>query len=379
MIYFDNSASTYIKPKEVTKACIDAINNFSANPGRSGHILSMRAGEKVFNVREKISRFLNNGKIENVVFTQNCTDALNMAILGTVVKGGHIICTCNDHNSLARPIFELQKQGVIDVSVASPKYGHILTAEDIEPLIKPNTYMVALNHVSNVNGDMADLNGIGDLCAKNCITFLVDCAQSAGHIKIDMLSEHIDMVALAPHKGLYSMQGIGILAFSVKACPKPIRFGGTGTASLTLTQPTDYPEALESGTLAMPNICALEAGLHFVEKNFNAISKKIDDLSTYLLFELKNIPNVITYTSPHNIHLGVVGFNIENLDSGECASILSNEYGICVRGGLHCAGLKHKSLNTVEQGIVRASLSYFNTYTECENFIKAIKKIAKKY
>lgn len=379
MIYLDNSASTFIKPKEVTKACIDAINNFSANPGRSGHSLSMLAGEKVFDVRKKVCEFLNAGKPENVVFTQNCTDALNMAVLGTAVKGGHIICSCNDHNSLARPIFELQKQGIVDVSVVKPQYGHMLTAKDIEPLLKPNTYMVALNHVSNVNGDMADLESIGELCAKKCILFLVDCAQSAGHINIDMLTQHIDMVALAPHKALYALQGIGVFAFSVKACPKPIRYGGTGTESLKLTQPTDYPEALESGTLAMPNICALEAGINFVEKNYHAINKKIDDLSTYLLFELSNTPNVITYTSPHNIHLGVIGFNIENLDSGECASMLSDEYGICVRGGLHCAGLKHKSLNTVEQGIVRASISYFNSYTECENFVKAIKKIAKKY
>ncbi len=379
MIYLDNSATTFIKPREVLKNTIEGINNFCANPGRSGHKLSMIAGEKVFDVRNSLCNFLNAEKPENIIFTQNCTDALNLAILGTSIKGGHVICSCNDHNSLIRPLFELQKQGIIDVSIASPKDGKCLTYEDIEPLIKPNTYLVAINHVSNVNGDCADIQSIGNLCAKKCILFLVDGAQSAGHIKIDMLSQHIDMLTLAPHKGLYALQGIGVLALSVRANPKPIRYGGTGTESINMYQPSDYPECLESGTVATPNIISLGAGLKFVRQNFNAIYKKIDDLATYVLFELDKMPNVITYTATENIQHGVIGFNIENLDSGECARILSENYDICVRGGLHCAGVKHKALKTVEQGIVRASLSYFNNYTECENFIKAIKKIAKNY
>lgn len=379
MIYLDNSASTYIKPKEVYKAVFNAVNNYSANPGRSGHSLSMACAEEIFKVRRKLCDFLNADKPENIIFTQNCTDALNLAILGTQIKGGHVICSSNDHNSLSRPLFELEKQGVIEVTVVTPKNRQILTLEDIKPHVKPNTYLIAINHVSNVNGDMADIHSIGEFCAQNCIKFLVDCAQSAGHIKIDMQKDHIDMVTLAPHKGLYSLQGIGVLAFGVKASPKPIRFGGTGTESINLLQPTEYPESLESGTLATPNILSLGAGLDWTIKNFDKINKKIDDLSTFILFELGNIPNVITYTSPENISNGVIGFNVKNIDSVEITSILSDEFAICVRGGLHCAGLKHKALGTVESGIVRASLSYFNTYSECELFISAIKKIAKKY
>lgn len=375
MIYFDNSASTYQKPKEVVKAVFDGINKFSANPGRSGHKLSMMAGEKLFNIRKKVQEFLNAEKVENIIFTQNCTDALNVAILGTYVKGGHIIISSDCHNSLTRPVFELKNKGLVEVDVVDNKNG-VLCANDIEPLLKPNTYLIAINHVSNVNGDMADIKSIGELASKKCILLLVDCAQSAGHIKIDMLHQHIDMLALAPHKGLYSLQGVGVFAFSIKANPKAIRFGGTGTDSLNLLQPAEYPEALESGTVSMPNICSLSAGIDFVNKNFEAINKKIDDLATYILFELDKISNVITYTKAENVHLGVIGFNIVGLDSGECASILSDEFGICVRGGLHCAGLKHTSLGTVEQGIVRVSLSYFNNFSECEYFIKSIKKIA---
>ena len=379
MIYFDNSATTYTKPKEVIKAFVEGITTYSANPGRSGHALSMLADEKIFNVRGQLCRFLGACKPEHIIFTQNCTDALNLGILGTAQKGGHIICSCNDHNSLARPIFELQRQGIVEVSVVTPKNKGFITAQDIEPLIKPNTYLVALNHVSNVNGDTALIREIGELCLKKCILFMVDCAQSAGHVKIDMERDHIDMLALAPHKALYAPQGIGVFAFGVRANVKPIRFGGTGTASIEIYQPNEYPESLESGTLATPNILALGAGLKFVEDNFEKINKKIDDLATYILFELSKIDNVKTYTIADNVHFGVIGFNIGNIDSSEIAQRLSNEYSIYVRGGLHCAGLKHKNLGTVEQGVVRVSLSYFNTFTECENFIKAIKKLAKQY
>ena len=229
MIYLDNSASTYNKPKEVIKAFLEGINTYSANPGRSGHMLSMKAGEKIFGVRQQLCDFLGINKPEHIIFTQNCTDAINLGILGTALKGGHIICSCNDHNSLARPIFELKSQGIVDVTVISPKNRGILRACDIEPYIKPNTYLVAINHVSNVNGDCADIRDVGELCLKKCLLLFVDCAQSAGHIKIDMERDHIDMLSLAPHKGLYAPQGVGVFAFGIRANVKPIRYGGSGT------------------------------------------------------------------------------------------------------------------------------------------------------
>ena len=377
MIYFDNSATTNIKPKEVIKAMIEGTTKYCANPGRSGHKLSQMTAEKVFEVRQQLCDFLNLDKPEHIIFTQNCTDALNLGILGTVIEGGHIICSVNDHNSLIRPIFELEKRGIVEVSVVEPKNNALLTADDIAPLIKQNTYLIAINAVSNVNGDSADLKSIGELCAKHCLLFLVDCAQIAGHKKIDMQKNHIDMLALAPHKALYSPQGVGVFAFGVRAKVMPIRFGGTGTSSIEILQPNEYPECLESGTLSTPNILALGEGIKFVNANFEKINSKIDDLATFLLFELSKIENVKTYTSSQNIHYGVIGFNIKNIDSSTLASYLSDKYNICIRGGLHCAGLKHKSLGTVETGIARISLSYFNTFSECEYFVKIIKKIAK--
>lgn len=379
MIYFDNSASTLVKPKQVISTVVYSLTHYTANPGRSGHKLSMLCGEKVFEVRQKVKKFINAEKIENVIFTQNCTDALNMAILGTYQKGGHIILSSNAHNSLVRPIFELKKQGLVEVTIVSPKQNGTLTAEDILPHIKENTYLVAVNHISNVNGDAVDIYSIGELCTKKCLLFLVDCAQSAGHTIIDMQKNHIDMLALAPHKALYSLQGIGVFAFSIKVNPKPIRFGGTGTESINEYQPQEYPESLESGTLATANILSLGEGIDFVDANYNKIAKKIDDLATYLLFELQKINGIKTYTNVNNIQFGVIGFNIKDVDSQEIASVLSDEFDICVRGGLHCAGLKHKELNTVNQGIVRISLSYFNTFSQCEYFINAIKKLVARY
>lgn len=379
MIYLDNSASTFVKPKEVTKAVVDALTSYSANPGRSGHTASTKVAEKIFEVRQNLCKYLNADKPEHIIFTQNCTESLNLGILGTVVQGGHIICSCNDHNSLSRPIFELEKQGIVEVTVVTPKNMHCLTAEDIEPHIKENTYLIAVNHVSNVNGDCSDINGIGELCAKKCLLFMVDCAQSLGHINIDMKKDHIDMLAIAPHKALYAPQGVGVFAFSLKANVKPIKFGGTGTESINILQPSEYPECLESGTLSTPNILGLDAGLNFIKNNFKNICTKIDDLATYILFELSKMENIKIYTHSSNVKFGVIGFNIIGLDSIEVAQILSDDYGICVRGGLHCAGLKHKALNTINEGVVRVSLSYFNSFSDCENLIKAIKKISKKH
>ena len=206
--------------------------------------------------------------------------------------------------------------------------------------------------------------------------FLVDVAQSVGHVEIDMQKSHIDMLTLAPHKGLYSPQGIGVLAMSKRTKIAPIRFGGTGTQSLNIYQPQEYPEGLESGTLATPNILGLGAGLDFVKNNFLNITKKLDDLSTYLNFELGNINNVKVYTHPDNA-FGIIGFNVADVESSDISQILNDKYHICTRGGLHCAGLKHKFLGTEKQGIVRASICYYNTFSECEKFVKAIREIAK--
>ena len=328
---------------------------------------------QVENVREKVMNFIN---APYVAFTQNCTDALNLAIQGTVVENGHIICTINDHNAMIRPLFELQKKYGLEISIASPKHTGELTLEDILPHIKPNTYMICLNEMSNVDGEVAQIKRIGEYCNENCITFCVDAAQSCGHLEMDMQKNYIDLLALAPHKGLYAPQGVGVLGYTKKAKLNPIRFGGTGTYGASIYQPRDTIETFESGTLPTPNILGLGAGIDFVNNHFGEIQEKIDDLSTYLNYELSNINGVKVYTHANNAY-GVIGFNIKDYGSTDISQILSDKYGICTRGGLHCAGLKHKHLGTLEQGVVRVSLSYYNTFSECVKLVKAIKEIAK--
>lgn len=376
MIYLDNSASTFTKPKEVIKAVNDSLIHYSANPGRSGHKASIKSAMKVEETRSHLASHFNAESGENVIFTQNCTHALNLAIVGSAKEYGHVICTENEHNSVLRPLEMLKNKRIIDYSVATQDKNNLgITVNDIKKHLKPNTYMVICNHISNVNGDQADIKEIGEFCKENGLIFLVDGAQSCGHEKIDIKENNIDYLCFAGHKGFYAPQSIGGLIMGEKYRPQPILFGGTGTNSLELFQPDIFPERLESGTLSTPLILGLDAGLTFVENNFNDIKDKIDDLSTYLNFELNKI-GIISYTQPEN-STGVIAFNIENLHSNDVANILNEKYDICVRGGYHCAPLKHKSLGTIDTGAVRVSISYFNTFTEIQRLIYAIKHITK--
>ena len=373
MIYLDNSASTYIKPKEVIKAVNDSLIHFTANPGRSGHNASIKTALKVEEVRELIAEHFNAESSQNIIFTQNCTSALNLAILGSAKQNGHIICTENEHNSVLRPLEYLKDKGIIDYSIAFQSSSIGITLEDILKHIKPNTYMVICNHISNVNGSKADISSIGNYCKNNNIIFLVDGAQSCGHEKIDINLCSIDYLTIAGHKGFYSPQSIGALVMGKTYRPNPIILGGTGTNSLELHQPDIYPERLESGTISTPLILGLGAGIEFVNNNFKDITNKIDDLTTYLNYELTKL-GIKCYTQPENSN-GVIAFNIHNIHSNEIADILNEKYGICVRGGYHCAPIKHKALNTLEQGAVRASISYFNTFSDIQRLITAVKQI----
>lgn len=376
MIYLDNSASSFVKPREVLKAVEESLMHFGANPGRSGHSASIKTAMIVEETREKIAKHFGTTKPEKVFFTQGCTQALNLAILGLAKNGGHVICTENEHNSVLRPLEHLKRCGVIDYSIALQNGKPCIDDECISACMQNNTYMVICNHISNVNGDKADLKKIGKFCKDHNLIFLVDCAQSGGHEKIDMQELNIDMLAIAGHKGFYAPQGIGALVCSSEITPEPILFGGTGTNSLELVQPDIFPERLESGTLPTPAIMGLNAGIDFVEKHFDEISNKIDDLTTFVNYELRKL-NLPAYTQPENSH-GVIAFNIPEMSSSEVATILDEHWGICVRGGYHCAPLKHKALGTLEQGAVRVSISYFNSFTDVQRLISAVKTILRK-
>ncbi len=375
MIYFDNSASSFVKPKSVQKTVLNALNLYTANPGRSGHKQALKTAIEVENVRNIVAHHVGT-TADNIVFTLNCTDALNLAILGSFSPGGHVICTENEHNSVVRPLEHLKQcDSSFSYSVATQTQKNGITWQDIEKHLTDKTYMVICNHISNVNGDVADIVDIGKHLKELNITFLVDGAQSGGHFRYDMQEMGISMLALAPHKGFYAPQGVGCLCLDGKTKLQPIRFGGTGTNSLEFIQPETSPERYESGTINTPAILGFGEGVKFVEENFKYIQEKLEDLTTYLHYELSKLP-IDIYTKTENTS-GVLAFNIPNVDSTEVATYLDEKWNICVRSGYHCAPLKHQALGTLDQGAVRVSLSFFNTYQEVEKFIFAIKTFLK--
>lgn len=373
MIYLDNSATTFVKPKEVLRKLNLAVTKCAANPGRSGHKLSIMAASEVESTRQKLAEMFCLESESNVIFTANCSAALNLAILGSVKIGGHVVCTENEHNSVLRPLEHLKMQGKIDYTVARQSKPGGICREDIEKCLRKNTYMVICNHISNVNGDTCDIHAVGELCKEKGLLFLVDGAQSGGHEIIDMKKDNISFLALAPHKGFYALQGLGVLLASEIEALSPILFGGTGTNSLELVQPEILPERFEVGTIATPAIFALSGGIDFVKENFQQLRDHLDDLTTFLHYELSYYPLQI-YTTTENAK-GVFAFNLPNMHSSEVASLLDEKYGICVRGGYHCAAKKHEALGLLDRGAVRASLSFFTTFSDVQKFILAIKSI----
>ncbi len=370
MIYFDNAATGGFKPRAVFDATETVIKYLSANPGRSGHRLSVTGAEIVYNCRTLLSKFFNSSP-ERVIFTKNCTEALNLAIFGTLKKGGHIITTVYEHNSVLRPLFYLQQQGLIELDIVYENSENIL--KGIKEKIKSNTYLVVTTALSNVTGESLDIKNIGNLCAENGIKYLVDGAQGGGHIPISLKEDNISMLALAGHKGLYGIMGSGILLFDEKTEISPLLFGGTGTESFNTNQPATYPEKLEAGTLNLPAISALLEGAKYSLGNITNFNETLKKQTEKIIYELKKIGGIKIY-SPIN-PAGIVSFELPNMSSTEVADILNSRFDIAVRGGLHCSPLIHKFLNTEKNGLIRISLAVFNSNNEINFFLSAIKEI----
>lgn len=373
MIYLDNAATTYFKPTGVINAVGTALKYLSANPTRSSHSLAVKAGMMVEDTRETAAKYFSCPP-DRVIFTMSCTDALNTAIFGTVRKGGHIITTALEHNSVLRPLIRLRELGLVDFTVLKPLGGGFVTAEQVAAAVRPNTYMVIVNHVGNVTGAVQPIDEIGYFAEKSGLLFLVDGAQSAGYRKIDMNASHISMLAVAPHKGLHAPQGIGLLLIR-KGDVKPFRYGGTGTDSAK-PQPSELPEALESGTLPTPAIAGLNAAFKYSCEYGESNAKKLTGMFIYTLGELSKIHGVQLYTKKE--YGGpVIAFNVRGMSSSEAGNILSDEYDVCVRAGLHCAPLIHKHYGTMKDGMIRIALGVDNTVEELNFFLQAVSELSK--
>lgn len=378
MIYFDNAATTGKKPQSVVKAVNDALINYSANPGRSGHSASVKAAEAVFGVREKIADFFGAEGAEGVCFTMNCTHSINCVIKGVLRTGDRVLTSSLEHNAVMRPIKKIGT-GFDIAEISLEDDGKTLA--QIESKIVPNTKLVICTGASNVLGKILPIKQIGEICKRKGVYFALDAAQTAGVLPIDMKEMNIDFLCIAPHKGLYAPMGVGVLVCR-RGIDNTIIEGGTGTNSIELTQPDSLPERIESGTVNLPAILGIGAGLDYVkhigiDKIYNHEMMLINELYK----GLKANPDIILYT-PEPIKHGyvpVLSFNYRGLSSGETAEILSKN-GIAVRGGLHCAPTAHKVIGTLDTGTVRVSVATFNNINEIKRLILLLqnKKIFKK-
>lgn len=373
MIYFDNAATTGKKPIGVIRAVDSALKELSSNPGRSGHTPSLKAADAVYSVREKTAEFFGASGAENVVFTLNCTHSINCVIKGVLNKGEHAVTSSLEHNSVIRPLI---KEGIpfdtAYVSLADDRE----TLREFERKIRPNTRLVICTGASNVLGKTLPIAEIGALCRDRGVLFAVDAAQIAGVMPINMREMNIDYLCVAPHKGLYAPMGIGVLI-----CEKPIENtiieGGTGTNSAELVQPESLPERLESGTVNVPEIMGLSAGIDYVKGiGIKKIYTHEMKLIRYLYKELSKIDRVQLYAPEpkDGAYAPVLSFNVYGSTSTEVSQYLNGK-GIAVRGGLHCAPLAHRQIGTLERGAVRISVAAFNTLAEAANLIKAIKQM----
>lgn len=373
MIYLDNAATGGFKPRAVTDAAETVMRYLSANPGRSGHRLSVAGERLISDCREALSDMFGCPS-DRVVFTKNCTEALNLAIFGTVKKGGKVVTTAWEHNSVLRPLFHLQKSGMISLDVVFPEENKNI-AQSVAERLTDDTCLLVATTVSNVTGEILPVKLLGALAKKRGIPFLADGAQGAGHLPLNLEKDNISMLAVPAHKGLYGIMGLGALMFSEKTEIRPLIFGGTGSESFSTDQPAGYPEKLEAGTMNLPAIAAFKEGINYIKNNVESFGEKLISSTNKIITELKDVRGVKCYSTPNEA--GIVAFSFDNLPGAEAADIFNSEYDIALRGGLHCAPLAHKHLGTSDAGLVRASLSVQNGASEISRFLYAVKKIAR--
>jgi cysteine desulfurase / selenocysteine lyase len=380
LIYLDNAATSHPKPEGVIQAMVAFMGEVGGNPGRSGHRLSIEAGRVIFETREKVAGLFGVRDSSRVVFGQNATEAINLGLKGFLRRGDHVITSSMEHNSVMRPLRALEREG-IEITVVPCSQEGFLKTEDISRVIRKNTRMVVLTHGSNVVGTLLPVAEVGEICRNQGILFLVDAAQTAGVMPIDMEREKIDLLAFTGHKALFGPQGTGGLVIGEGVDEKkmdPIKRGGTGSRSEFEEQPDFLPDLCESGTPNGVGLAGLKAGLEFVlEIGIAEIRTREMALTERLTEGLKKIPKVIVY-GPQEAkkQIATLSFNIQNVSSSEVGLVLDERFGILCRVGLHCAPSAHRTIGTFPEGTVRFGLSYFNTEEEIDLAVRAVGSIA---
>ncbi len=376
MIYLDNAATTLAKPPCVLDAVMDAMTHMG-NAARGVHQNALDAARLLYDTRCRIAALFGCARPDHVIFTCNATEALNIAIFGTLGPQDHVISTDLEHNSVLRPLYALQEQGMDLSFVPADKQGRI-DYRAFGQLLKPNTKAIVCTHASNLTGNALDLEHIGGFTRKHGLLFLVDASQSAGCLPIDMEKQNIDILCFTGHKGLLGPQGTGGMCIRTGVQVRPWKRGGSGVHSFDPYQPDAYPTRLEAGTLNSHGIAGLRAALGYLQEvGLDAVAEKEAALMRRFYAGVRQIPGVTVYGDfETNLRTPVVSLNIADYDSGAVADALAQEYGIATRSGAHCAPRMHEVLGTVSQGAVRFSFGWFNTEEEIDQAIRAVREIA---
>ena len=377
MIYLDNAATSFPKPKRVYDRMDRFLREEAANPGRSGHRLSVAAESQIVQARNVLAKFFGAEHPERIIFTLNCTDSLNIAIKGALKEGDHVITTILEHNSVLRPLNALETARKITVTKLKPSRTGLIDPQDVKKAFQKNTRLVATTHASNVIGIIQPIREIGRLVRGEDALFLVDAAQTAGVISIDVERDFIDLLAFPGHKALYGPPGTGGLYVGERAKLIPWREGGTGFNSESQTHPDAFPFALEGGTPNSVGIIGLREGVSFItEEGIEKIQAHERSLVKKLREELKQIPGITLHGSDDvTKSVAPVSFLVEGIEPQEFAIVLDQSFHVAVRAGLHCAPLMHEFLGTAPQGSIRFSPGYFNTLDEINQAVRAVREI----
>lgn len=376
MIYMDNAATTLKKPQEVIDAVVQAMTSMG-NAGRGANEAALGAARMIYTAREKLCHFFGGDQPSRLVFTNNSTESLNVSLKGLLNPGDHVITTVLEHNSVLRPLYQLQETGVELTVIDCDEKGNI-DLRDIENAIRKNTRMIVCTNGSNLTGNYIPLEPIGELAHRHGLLFVVDASQTAGVFPIDVKKMQIDVLCFTGHKGMLGPQGTGGMYVSEGVEIRPFKAGGTGVQTFSKTQPEEMPVRLEAGTLNGHGIAGLLAGVEYLEKTgIDTIRAREQMLMRKFYDGIKAIPGLTFYGDfDQKERCPIVTFNIGDYDSGEVSDALLMDYGISTRPGGHCAPLLHEAFGTVKQGAVRFSFSHYNTEEEIDAAIRAVYELA---
>jgi cysteine desulfurase family protein len=378
LIYFDNAATSFPKPESVYTFMDQFFRRAGVNPGRSGYDLCIEAGQLVEDTRRMLTRLIGGTDPNRLVFTHNSTDALNLALFGTLVRGDHAISTMLEHNSVLRPLYHLERDSGVEVDYVRFDARGFVDPDDIRKRFRPNTRVVALNHASNVIGTVQAVAEIGRFCRERGALLLVDASQTAGKVPIDVGTMHIDLLAFTGHKSLFGPTGIGGLYVREGVEVRQTRAGGTGVRSAVRHHLEEYPYRLEYGTPNLLGIAGLHAGVEWLlQHGQSGVHTHEMRLATRLRDGLAEADGITLYCQQDlTDHIAVLAFNLAGMEAQDVGMMLDVDYQIACRTGLHCAPLVHERLGTAAHGAVRFSLGPFNTEEQVETAIGAVKEIA---